>query len=69
MDTVKLKEYLSKIAQLEAEKSELNRDIKQVYADAEKDGVPVVTLKAAVKLSKMKRREREAMEEVSDIID
>lgn len=69
MDTKKLKEYLSKIAQLEAEKTELNRDIKQVYADAEKDGVPVVTLKAAVKLSKMKRREREAIEEVSDIID
>ena len=69
MDTKKLKEYLSRIAQLESEKTELNRDIKQVYADAEKDGVPVVTLKAAVKLSKMKRREREAMEEVSDIID
>lgn len=69
MDSIKLKNYLSKIAQLEAEKTELNRDIKQVYADAEKDGVPVVTLKAAVKLSKMKRREREAMEEVSDIID
>lgn len=69
MDTKKLKEYLSKIAQLEAEKSELNRDIKQIYADAEKDGVPMVSLKAAVKLSKMKRREREALEEVSDIID
>ena len=36
MDTKKLKDYLSKIAQLEAEKSELNRDIKQVYMDAEK---------------------------------
>lgn len=69
MDTIKLKNYLSKISQLESEKAELNRDIKQVYADAEKDGVPVVKLKAAVKLSKMKRKEREAMEEVSDIID
>ena len=69
MDTKKLKDYLSKIAQLEAEKSELNRDIKQVYMDAEKDGVPIVTLKVAVKLSKMKRREREAIEEVSAIVD
>lgn len=69
MDKTKLKEYLSKIAQLESEKSELNRDIKQIYLEAEKDGVPIVTLKAAVKLSKMKRREREAIEEVSDIID
>ena len=69
MDKTKLKEYLSKIAQLESEKSELNREIKQIYLEAEKDGVPIVTLKAAVKLSKMKRREREAIEEVSDIID
>ena len=69
MDTKKLKDYLSKISQLESEKTELNRDIKQVYADAEMDGIPVITLKAAVKLSKMKRREREAIEEVSDIID
>lgn len=69
MDTKKLKDYLSKIAQLEAEKKELDKDIIQVYHDAEKDGVPVVNLKAAVKLSKMKRRDREALEEVADIID
>lgn len=69
MDTVKLKNYLSKIAQLESEKKEIDRDIIQVYHDAEKDGVPVINLKAAVKLSKMKRRDREALEEVADIID
>lgn len=69
MDTVKLKEYLSKIAQLEAEKKELDKDILQVYHNAETDGIPVVKLKAAVKLSKMKRRDREALEEVADILD
>lgn len=69
MDTKKLKDYLSKIAQLEAEKKEIDRDIVQVYQDAEKDGVPVINLKAAVKLSKMKRRDREALEEVADILD
>ena len=69
MDTKKLKDYLSKIAQLESEKKEIDRDIIQVYHDAEKDGVPIINLKAAVKLSKMKRRDREALEEVADIID
>lgn len=69
MDTKKLKDYLSKIAQLEAEKKEIDRDIVRVYQDAEKDGVPVINLKAAVKLSKMKRRDREALEEVADILD
>ena len=68
MDTKKLKDYLAKIAQLESEKKELDKDIAQVYHNAEADGVPTVTLKAAVKLSKMKRRDREAMEEVADII-
>jgi len=69
MDTQKLKDYLSKISQFEMEKKEIDRDIAQVYQDAEKDGIPVITLKAAVKLTKMKRRDREAMEEVADIID
>lgn len=69
MDTKKLKDYLSKIAQLEAEKKEIDKDITQVYIDAEKDGVPTINLKAAVKLSKMKRRDREALEEVADILD
>ena len=69
MDKQKLKEFLAKIAQFEMEKKEIDRDIAQVYQNAEKDGIPIVTLKAAVKLSKMKRREREAMEEVADIVD
>ena len=69
MDTKKLKDYLAKIAQFEMEKKEIDRDIAQVYQDAEKDGVPIISLKAAVKLSKMKRRDREALEEVADIID
>lgn len=69
MDTQKLKNYLSRISQIESEKAELNRDIKQIYNEAELDGIPVITLKQAVKLSKMKRREREALEEVADILD
>ena len=69
MDTKKLKDYLSKIAQLEAEKKEIDKDIVQVYHDAEKDGVAIINLKAAVKLSKMKRRDREALTEVADILD
>ena len=69
MDSKKLKDYLAKIAQFEMEKKEIDRDIAQVYQDAEKDGVPIISLKAAVKLSKMKRRDREALEEVADIID
>lgn len=69
MDPIKLKDYLAKIAQLESEKKELDRDIARVYSDAEIDGLPVIKLKAAVKLSKMKRRDREALEEVADILD
>lgn len=69
IDTKKLKDYLSKIAQLEAEKIELNRDIKQAYVDAEKDGIPAVKLKAAVKLSKMKSDERCAIEDMLYVVD
>lgn len=69
MDTAKLKKYLERIANLEHEKTELNRDIKQVYVEAQNDGVKVVELKMAVKLSKMKHREREALDAVKDVVD
>ena len=69
MDTQKLKEYLSRIAQLEAEKKELDRDIAQIYHEAEGNGIEVFKLKAAVKLTKMKRKDREALAEMDDILD
>lgn len=69
MDTVKLKNYLSRIAQLEAEKRELDKDILQVYHDAEGDGIEICKLKAAVKLTKMKRKDRDALTEMADILE
>ena len=68
MDTQKLKEYLSRISQLEAEKKELDRDIAQVYHEAEDEGIETCKLKAAVKLSKMKRKDRDALTEMAVII-
>ena len=69
MDTQKLKEYLSRIAQLEAEKKELDRDIAQIYHEAEENGIEVCKLKAAVKLTKMKRKDRDALAEMADILE
>lgn len=69
MDKAKLKIYLERIFALEDEKKELARDIKKVYTDAEMDGVNGTELKMAVKLAKMTRRERDAMESVAAVID
>lgn len=69
MDKQKIKTYLERIIQLEDEKKELNRDIKQVYANATNDGVDETELKMAVKLSKMKRKERDALKTVDEILD
>lgn len=69
MDTTKLKEFLSRIAQLESEKRELDRDILQVYHQAEEEGIEIYKLKAAVKLTKMKRKDRDALTEMADILD
>lgn len=69
MDKAKLKTYLERIFALEDEKKELARDIKKVYTDAELDGVNSTELKMAVKLAKMTRRERDAMESVAAVID
>lgn len=69
MDKTKLKTYLERIFALEDEKKELARDIKKVYTDAELDGVNSTELKMAVKLAKMTRRERDAMESVAAVID
>lgn len=69
MDKQKIKTYLERIIQLEDEKKELNRDIKQVYVNATHDGVNETELKMAVKLSKMKRKERDALKTVDEILD
>ena len=60
----KLKQFVEKIERLEAEKTDLATDIREVYAEAKGTGFDIKTMKTLVRLRKMEtaaRQEAEAL--------
>ncbi len=58
-DVNKLKLYVEKIENLEAEKVEIQENISDVFKQAKADGFDVKIMKKVIKLKKMKTADRE----------
>ncbi len=58
-DVNKLKLYIEKIENLEAEKVEIQENISDVFKQAKSDGFDVKIMKKVIKLKKMKTEDRE----------
>ena len=58
-DVNKLKLYVEKIENLEAEKVEIQENISDVFKQAKADGFDVKIMKKVIKLKKMKTEDRE----------
>lgn len=57
-----LKSYISRIENLEAEKSSFQEDIKEVYQEAKASGFDTKIIRQVVKLRRLERAEREELE-------
>lgn len=62
----KLREYIERIERLEEEKKDVQRDIKEVYAEAKANGYDKKALKAVIKLRKMDEATRQNYENTLD---
>lgn len=62
-----LKLFVEKIERLEEEKSEVQENIKDVYAEAKSVGFDTKVMKQVVRLRKLKKEEYEEQEELLDI--
>ncbi len=63
----KLKQYLSKIENIEAEKAEIAEQLKEVYADAKALGFDTKALKTVVRLRKKDQKTRQEEEMMLDL--
>lgn len=57
-----LKQYIDKIERLEEEKTNIQTDIKEVYAEAGGNGFDVKTIRQLIKIRKLQPAEREEQE-------
>ena len=62
----KLKQVVAKIERLEEEKKDVGGQIKDVYAEAKSMGYDTKALRAAVRLRKIDRSEREEQQSILD---
>ena len=62
-----LRLFVEKIERLEEEKSEIQENIKEVYAEAKATGFDTKVMKQVIKLRKLKKEEYEEQEELLDI--
>lgn len=62
----KLRTYIERIERLEEEKKDVQKDIKEIYAEAKSNGFNKKALKAVLKLRKM---DSAAREEYSNDVD
>lgn len=59
-----LKNYVERIERLEEEKRGLSSDIKDVYTEADGQGIDKKALREIIKLRRQKESERKAVEEL-----
>lgn len=63
----RLKSFVERVENLEAEKQALAEDIKEVYAEAKSSGFDVKILRQIVRLRKMDENDRSEMETLLDV--
>lgn len=66
-DKNKLKLYVAKIESLEADKVQVNDNIKEVFKEVASDGFDVKTVRQILRLRKMKEDSRREAEELLDL--
>lgn len=62
-----LKGFVDRIERLEAEKSDLSSDIRDVYAEARATGFDVKAVRAIIRMRKKEEEERKAEEEMINL--
>ena len=62
-----LKSFIERIERLEAEKSNISADIRDVYAELRRAGFDVKTVRAIVKLRKMDASDRDNQDALLDL--
>jgi uncharacterized protein (UPF0335 family) len=63
----KLKQFVEKIERLEAEKTDLATDIREVYAEAKGNGFDTKIMRQVIKLRKMEEPDRKEQDELLDL--
>lgn len=63
----KLKSFIERIERLEAEKTELGADIREVYAEAKGNGFDTKIMRQVIKLRKMEPADRNEQDELLDL--
>jgi len=63
------KAYFSRVMSLNDVKDNANEDLKEVFAEAKSNGVPVPQLKEAVRIARMDADKRAKMRESDEIVD
>lgn len=63
----RLKSFIERLENLEDEKRELAEQIKEVFAEAKGEGFDVKTMRALLKLRKMKPHDRSEQEELLEV--
>ena len=63
----KLRSFVERIEKLEAEKSELGADIREVYAEAKGNGFDTKIMRQVIKLRKMEEPDRREQDELLDL--
>lgn len=67
MSNTQLKSYVERIEKLEEEKRALASDIKDIYNEADGQGIDKKALREVIKLRRQKESERKAVEELVDV--
>ena len=62
-----LRSFVERIEKLEAEKSELGADIREVYAEAKGNGFDTKIMRQVIKLRKMEEPDRREQDELLDL--
>jgi len=62
-----LRQYISRIEQLEREKSDIADNIRDVFAEAKGNGFDPKVMRQVLKIRKMEAHEREELEAVLDV--
>jgi uncharacterized protein (UPF0335 family) len=66
IDKTKLKEIISRIENIEEERSELASDVRSIYAEAKSSGFDVAALRQIIKMRKQDAEKRDARQAIVD---
>jgi len=63
----RLRSFIERVERLEADRSNLNADIREVYSEAKSAGFDAKTMRAIVRLRKLEPNERQEQEHLLEV--